>query len=101
MNKLCNFIDNNINLDYDIIYYIKQSNEDLIGFNNYDNKDTVDYVINKLSTYFYKKDYDIISYYYNKKIMFFYNDSKCIITSKVLHDNYIYWILEIKNNFYS
>jgi hypothetical protein len=95
MNKLCNFIDNNINLDYDISYYIKQSNEDLIGFNIYDNYDTVDYVINKLNSYFYKKDYDIIFFYHNKKIMFFYNNSKCIITS-----NNMYWILEIKNIFY-
>ena len=95
MNELCEILNNNINLHYDICFYIKQSGEDIISYNCEDPYDTIDYIYNKLNEKIFKYNYDIIIDYYNYKIIFLYNDRKCTITKKTLNNNCLYWILYI------
>lgn len=97
MNFICRFIDNNINLEYDISYYVKQSNEDLISYNYLDNFDKINYVKDYLYNYFYYKNNNILFEYHDDNIIFIYNNHKCIIKSKIWPDNSLYWILEIKH----
>ena len=71
MDKLCDFIINNI--QYNITYYIKQSQQDLISYNYYDNFETVEYVCDTIHNYFNKYNYDIIIDYNKPLITFIYN----------------------------
>ena len=95
MNKLCQILNDNINLDYDISFYIKQSDEDIISYNYNDPYETVDYIFDKLNELLFKYNYDMIIDYYNYKITFLYNDRRCTITNNFLNNNYLYWILNI------
>ncbi len=95
MNELCEILIDNINLNYDISFYIKQSGEDIISYNCEDPYDTIDYIYNQLNEKIFEYNYDIIIDYYNYKITFLYNDRKCTITKKTLNNNCLYWILYI------
>ena len=95
MNKLCQILNDNINLNYDITFYIKQSGEDNISYNCDDPYDTIDYINNNLNEKLFKYNYDTIIDYYNYKITFLYNDRRCTITNKFLNNNCSYWILYI------
>lgn len=95
MNKLCDILNDNINLDYDISFYIKQSGEDIISYNYNDPYETIDYIINKLNEKIFKYNYDMIIDYDNFKITFLYNDRKCTIIKQLWCYEYLYWILYI------
>jgi hypothetical protein len=96
MDKLCNLIVEN-NYDYDIIYYIKQSNIDLISYDYTDNFEIVEYVCNTINDYFNNYKYDILIDYNKPLITFIYNNYKCDITIKKWYDNSLYWVLNISN----
>ena len=95
MNELCQILNDNINLNYDISFYVKQSDEDIISYNCDDPYDTIEYICNNLNEKLFKYNYDMIIDYNNYKITFLYNDRKCTITNKSLNNNYLYWILYI------
>ena len=94
MNKLCEILKDNINLDYNISFYIKQTDEDIISFNSDDPYDTIDYICNNLKSLLLNYYQDIIIYYNNNSnIIILYNKRQCTITKQNL--NSIYWILYI------
>ena len=93
MDKLCDFIIDNI--QYNITYYIKQSQQDLISYNPDDNFETVEYICDTIHNYFNKYNYYIIIDYNKPLITFIYNTHKCDITSNNLFDGSLYWILTI------
>lgn len=95
MDDLCKFIYDNINLNYDISYYIEHSNGDVISYDPYDIHDTIDYITSSLHYYFNKHIYDIFINLDNKLIVsFITNNRKCdIMKVKINHKNY--WILYI------
>ena len=96
MNKLCEILKDNINLDYNISYYIKQSDEDIISFNCDDPYDTIDYICENLKNILLNYYQDIIIYYNNNSnIIILYNKRQCTITKQFLNNNCIYWILYI------
>jgi hypothetical protein len=95
MNNLCNFIINSIQYEYDITYYIKQSQQDLISYNYNDNFETVEYICDSIHDYFNSYNYDIIIDYNEPLITFIYNNHKCEITIKKFFDDSLYWILSI------
>jgi hypothetical protein len=96
MDKLCRLISEN-NYKNDITYYIKQSNIDLISYDNTDNFEIVDYVCNSIHDYFNEYKYDIILDYNKPLITFIYKNYKCDITIRKLYDNSLYWVLSISN----
>ena len=93
MNKLCEILKDNINLDYNISFYIKQTDEDIISFNCDDPSEVIDYISNILPKLLLNNYQDIIIINNNFNIIILYNKRKCIITKKNL--NSIYWILYI------
>jgi hypothetical protein len=106
MNKLCQIINDNINLDYDISFYIKQTPEDMISYDYYNLDDTINYICDNLYDNIIGINSDMIIYNNNDnnnndnnndniKIVFLYNDRKCTITKKYWTDEYLYWILYI------
>ena len=95
MNKLCEIIKNNINLDYNISYYIKQSDEDIISYNCNDPYDTIDYISTKLNELLINYNKDIIIDYNNYKITLLYYNRRCTIINQELYNNCQYWILYI------
>jgi hypothetical protein len=97
MNKLCQIINDNINLDYDISFYIKQTPEDMISYDYYNLDDTINYICDNLYDNIIGINSDMIIYDNNDniKIVFLYNDRKCTITKKYWTDEYLYWILYI------
>jgi hypothetical protein len=95
MNKLCQILNDNINLDYDIVFYIKQSDEDFISYNYNDPYDTIEYICNKLTELLINNNQDIIIDYENNKIMLLYNNRQCTIIKHELFNNCLYWILYI------
>lgn len=95
MNKLCEIIKNNINLDYDISFYIKQSGEDIISYNYNDPYDTIDYISTKLNELLINYNKDIIIDYNNYKITLLYYNRRCTIINQELYNNCQYWILYI------
>lgn len=96
MNKICEFIIDSITNDYDeITYYIKQSQQDLISYNYYDTLETIDYICDSIHEYFNKYNYEIIINYNELLITFIYKNYKYDISSKILFDECLYWILTI------
>ena len=110
MNKLCQILNDNINLDYDISFYIKQTPEDMISYDYYNLNDTINYICDNLYDNIIGINYDMIIDNNNNnnnnndndninndniKIVFLYNDRKCTITKKYWIDDYLYWILYI------
>jgi hypothetical protein len=96
MDKLCKIIlDNEYN--YNIKYYIKQSNIDLISYDYSNNFEIVDYVCNSIHDYFSNYKYDIIIDYNEPIITFIYKKYKCDITIINWYDNSLYWVLNISN----
>ena len=95
MNKLCEILKDNINLDYNISFYIKQTDEDIISFNSDDPYDTIEYICNKLTELLINNNQDIIIDYENNKIMLLYNYRRCTIIKHELFNNCLYWILYI------
>jgi hypothetical protein len=95
MDDLCKFIYDNINLNYDISYYIEHSNGDVISYDPNDINDTIDYITSSLHYYFNKHIYDIFINLDNKLIVsFITNNRKCdIMKVKINHKKY--WILYI------
>ena len=97
MDKICEFIinaNNDLN-SYNIKYYVKQSGEDLISYDYFNNFEATEYISDKLHEYFYKYNYDIVKYYNNASICFIYNKNEYLISSKLFNNDY-YWILSIK-----
>jgi hypothetical protein len=95
MNKLCQILNDNINLDYDIAFYIKQSDEDFISYNYNDPYETIEYICDKLTELLINNNQDIIIDYNNNKIILLYNYRRCTIIKEVLFNNCLYWILYI------
>lgn len=95
MNKLCDILNDNINLDYDISFYIKQTGEDIISYNYDDPYETIDYICHILYEKLFDYNYDMIVDYENFKITFIYNNRKCTIIKQLWAQNYLYWILYI------
>ena len=89
--KLCNY-------NYDIIYYVKQSNIDLISYNDTDNYETLQYIYDSLIEYLGNTYYDVIIINYNNNsILLIYENKKYVISYIKLFNNYKYWILSIYN----
>ncbi len=95
MNKLCQILNDNINLDYDIVFYIKQSDEDYISYNYNDPYETIEYICDKLTELLLNNNQDIIIDYSNNKIILLYNNRQCTIIKHELLNNCLYWILYI------
>ena len=95
MNKLCQILNDNINLDYNISFYIKQSEEDFISYNYNDTYDTIDYISTKLNELLINYNKDIIIDYNNYKITLLYYNRRCTIINQELYNNCQYWILYI------
>ena len=95
MNKLCQILNDNINLDYNISFYIKQSEEDFISYNYNDPYETIEYICDKLTELLINYNQDIIIDYNNNKIMLLYNYRQCTIIKEELFNNCLYWILYI------
>ena len=88
-------IRDNIKNNYDITYYIKQSQQDLISYNYNDNFDIVEYVCDSIHEYFNNYNYDIIIDYNEPLITFIYKNKKCDISTKLWFDGSLYWNLTI------
>ena len=95
MNKICEFIINNYEYNYNISYYIKQSQQDLISYDPTDNFDIVNYICDSIHDYFNTYKYDIFIDYKEPAITVIYKNHKCIITIKTWYDNTLYWILSM------
>jgi hypothetical protein len=98
MDKVCNFIINTIHYEYDITYYIKQSQQDLISYDYTDNFQTVEYIYDSIHDYFNKYNYDISINYNVPIVTFTYKNHKCDIYIKEWFDNSLYWVLDIYYN---
>jgi len=87
MEKLCEFIDANSNLDYDITYYNSHLDVEDIIYNPNNNYDVVEYIFE-----FVNKKYraDFIKYYEQKSLVFIHNKNMY----EILYHPY-YWILNI------
>jgi len=70
MNKLCEILNENINLNYDISFYVKQTGEDIISYNYDDPYETIEYICDKLFDKISDYNYDMIIDYDNYKITF-------------------------------
>ena len=80
---------------YDIIFYIKQSDEDYISYNYNDPYETIEYICDKLTELLLNNNQDIIIDYSNNKIILLYNNRQCTIIKHELLNNCLYWILYI------
>jgi len=98
MDKLLNLI-TEYNYNYEIIYYVKQSNTDLICHNDIDIYDKLQYIYDSLIEYVDNIKYDLIIIDYNtNSILLIYENKKYIISYIKLFNNYKYWTLSIYNN---
>jgi hypothetical protein len=98
MDKLLNLI-TEYNYNYEIIYYVKQSNTDLICHNDIDIYDKLQYIYDSLIEYVNNIKYDLIIIDYNtNSILLIYENKKYIISYIKLFNNYKYWTLSIYNN---
>ncbi len=98
MDKVCNFIVNTIHYNYDITYYIKQSNQDLISYDYTDNFEIVEYICDSIHDYFNDYNYEVSINYNEGIVTFIYKTHKCNISIKKWYDNSLYWILDISYN---
>lgn len=101
MNILCNYIIQSIQYEYNITYYIKQSQQDLISYDSTDNFEIVEYICDSIHDYFNTYNYEIIIDYKEPLISFIYKNHKCDIAIKKWYDNSLYWVLSmsvIKND---
>ena len=97
MDILCKFIQDNINNDYDIGYYVRQSSGELISYDILNYNDTIEYICDNLHYYFNKYNYDIIINEEIPNVSFIINKRKCSI-HKQYHNysNILYWVLYIE-----
>ena len=89
--KLCNY-------NYDIIYYVKESDKDQICYNYTDNYEILQYIYDSLTEYLNNTNYDVIIIdYNNNSILLIFENKKYVITYINLFTNYKYWTLSIYN----
>uniref|UniRef100_A0A6C0DQ69 Uncharacterized protein n=1 Tax=viral metagenome TaxID=1070528 RepID=A0A6C0DQ69_9ZZZZ len=87
MEKMCEFIDANSNLDYNITYYIHHLDFEEIIYNPNNNYDVVEYIFEFVNR---KYRADFIKYYEKKSLVFIMNKNMY----EILYHPY-YWILNI------
>jgi hypothetical protein len=91
MEKICNFIENNISLNY-ISYYNYHLNEEYIIYDSNNNIEIIEYIYEYLLKYFIDYNYEIIINYNKPSLIFILNNRKCEIIYIPL-----YWIVNIDN----
>lgn len=97
MDRLFYLIKENILYNYNITYYIKQSDKDIICYNYTDIYDILQYIYDSIIEYL-DNNYDLIIIDYNNcSILFIYENKKYVISYINLYDNCKYWSLSIYN----